>query len=246
MKQVGSVEVPQEAFLAVLNLGRRQEVSRRRATSTSTCRSARTAAATATSSPRSGGAIEHGAYVDALLAELELERDRLADRVETVFLGGGTPTFTEPGALARLLAALPDAGEVTVEANPETVTPELAALLRDGGVNRVSLGAQSFAPAPARRRSSAAPRPTTSAAPCTLFAMPDLTTSRSISSTASPARAPPTSSAISPRRSPSSRSTCPATSSRRSRARGSRTRTEQSSSARRRRSRATSSASSRR
>ena len=89
---------------------------------------------------------EHGAYVDALLAELELERPQLAARVQTVFLGGGTPTFTEPAALARLLAALPQAEEVTVEANPETVTPELAALLREHGVNRVSLGAQSFQP----------------------------------------------------------------------------------------------------
>ena len=67
-------------------------------------------------------------------------------RLETIFLGGGTPTFTEPAALERLLAALPAAAEVTVEANPETVTPELAALLRRDGVNRVSLGAQSFQP----------------------------------------------------------------------------------------------------
>ena len=87
---------------------------------------------------------EHGRYVDALLGELELERGALAPRLETIFLGGGTPTFTEPGALERLLAALPDAGEVTVEANPETVTPELAALLRRNRVNRVSIGAQSF------------------------------------------------------------------------------------------------------
>jgi oxygen-independent coproporphyrinogen-3 oxidase len=87
---------------------------------------------------------DHGAYVDALLRELELESELLADEVETVFLGGGTPTFTEPGALARLLAALPPAAEVTVEANPETVTPELARLLRESGVTRVSLGAQSF------------------------------------------------------------------------------------------------------
>ena len=86
----------------------------------------------------------HGAYVDALLAELELERGALAGDVETVFLGGGTPTFTEPAELARLLAALPEAAELTVEANPETVTPVLAALLREGGVSRVSLGAQSF------------------------------------------------------------------------------------------------------
>jgi oxygen-independent coproporphyrinogen III oxidase len=88
----------------------------------------------------------HGAYVDALLAELELERDVLAERVETVFLGGGTPTFTEPGELARLLDELPRAAEVTVEANPETVTPRLASLLRESGVTRVSLGAQSFDP----------------------------------------------------------------------------------------------------
>src|ERR1700752_5389357 len=39
---------------------------------------------------------DHGRYVDALLAELELERDLLAPAVETIFLGGGTPTFTEP------------------------------------------------------------------------------------------------------------------------------------------------------
>ena len=89
---------------------------------------------------------EHGSYVDALLAELELERDVLASPVETVFLGGGTPTFTAALELERLLTALPVAEELTVEANPESVTPELAQLLRAGGVNRVSLGAQSFQP----------------------------------------------------------------------------------------------------
>jgi oxygen-independent coproporphyrinogen-3 oxidase len=89
---------------------------------------------------------EHGSYVDALLVELELEGGVLADLLETVFIGGGTPTFTELAELRRLLDALPPAGEVTVEANPETVTPELASLLRDAGVTRVSLGAQSFQP----------------------------------------------------------------------------------------------------
>jgi oxygen-independent coproporphyrinogen-3 oxidase len=87
---------------------------------------------------------DHARYVDALLAELELERDKLAPRVETIFLGGGTPTFTEPVALERLLAALPDADEVTVEANPETICPETACLLQQNRVNRVSIGAQSF------------------------------------------------------------------------------------------------------
>ena len=88
----------------------------------------------------------HEEYVSALLRELDLERGVLSKHLETVFLGGGTPTFTEPAALERLLAALPPAHELTVEANPETVTPELAALLRRGGVTRVSLGAQSFQP----------------------------------------------------------------------------------------------------
>ena len=88
----------------------------------------------------------HGEYVDALLAELALEGDVLAMHVETVFLGGGTPTFTDASELSRLLDALPACDELTVEANPETVTPELALLLRVGGVTRVSLGAQSFRP----------------------------------------------------------------------------------------------------
>jgi oxygen-independent coproporphyrinogen-3 oxidase len=89
---------------------------------------------------------EHGSYVDALLSELKLEGAVLADRVETVFVGGGTPTFTALPELRRLLGALPRATEATVEANPETVTPELASLLREAGVTRVSLGAQSFQP----------------------------------------------------------------------------------------------------
>ena len=86
----------------------------------------------------------HGPYVDALLRELREEHD--GSPVETVFLGGGTPTFTTLPELRRLLHALPPTRELTVEANPETVTPELARELRAAGVDRVSLGAQSFQP----------------------------------------------------------------------------------------------------
>jgi oxygen-independent coproporphyrinogen-3 oxidase len=89
---------------------------------------------------------QHAAYVDGLLRELEQEREVLVDDLETVFLGGGTPTFTALPELVRLLEALPAAEEITVEANPETVTPELARALRGAGVTRVSLGAQSFRP----------------------------------------------------------------------------------------------------
>src|SRR5579884_1464309 len=85
---------------------------------------------------------QHAAYVDALLRELNEEHD--GGPVDTIFLGGGTPTFTALTELLRLLDALPHADEVTVEANPETVTRELADALRAHGVTRVSLGAQTF------------------------------------------------------------------------------------------------------
>jgi putative oxygen-independent coproporphyrinogen III oxidase len=87
---------------------------------------------------------EHSGYVDALLRELELERPLLAPQLESVYLGGGTPTLTDVVALERLLHELPDAAEVTVEANPETVTAELASLVAACGVTRASVGAQTF------------------------------------------------------------------------------------------------------
>ena len=82
-------------------------------------------------------------YVAALLTELAQERERLAPALETVFLGGGTPTLLGAPLLDRLLDGLPPASELTVEANPETIDDELAAVLARRGV-RVSLGAQSF------------------------------------------------------------------------------------------------------
>jgi oxygen-independent coproporphyrinogen III oxidase len=93
-----------------------------------------------------GGRGQDAAYVEALLQELELQRGLLGDEVETVFLGGGTPSFTMLPDLLRLLDALPPAEETTVEANPETVTRELARALRSAGVTRISLGAQTFSP----------------------------------------------------------------------------------------------------
>jgi oxygen-independent coproporphyrinogen-3 oxidase len=86
----------------------------------------------------------HSAYVDALLSELDLERHLLEPELESVYLGGGTPTLTAAAELERLLDSLPRAREVTVEANPETVTPSLTALLSRNGVDRVSIGAQTF------------------------------------------------------------------------------------------------------
>jgi putative oxygen-independent coproporphyrinogen III oxidase len=86
----------------------------------------------------------HERYVEALLRELAAVG--APDRVDTVFVGGGTPSLLADPLLRRLLAGLPAADELTVECNPETVTPHKARVLVEGGVIRVSLGAQSFRP----------------------------------------------------------------------------------------------------
>ena len=97
-------------------------------------------------------------YVDAVLRELEQVRSADPGAVprgalETLYLGGGTPSLLPPDALATLVTSLldafgatplRDAVEVTAEANPEDVTPAHATAWRHAGVNRVSLGAQSF------------------------------------------------------------------------------------------------------
>src|SRR3954447_870703 len=94
---------------------------------------------------------ERAAWRDAAIAEVALAARVLGDAapVSTVFFGGGTPTLLPPSDLVAVLDALrgrlglADDAEVTVEANPETVTPESLAALREGGVTRVSLGMQS-------------------------------------------------------------------------------------------------------
>ena len=89
----------------------------------------------------------HAAYVDALLGELAARGGCLADPVETVYLGGGTPSRLGPALLGELLDRLPRASaETTVECNPEDVDDDLARALAARGC-RVSLGAQTFAPA---------------------------------------------------------------------------------------------------
>ncbi len=89
------------------------------------------------------------AYADALLAELERESGRLG-QLETVYLGGGTPTLMRPRRLRRLLDAirprLAAGAEVSIEANPETVDRRALADLRAMGVTRLSVGVQSFQP----------------------------------------------------------------------------------------------------
>src|SRR5690606_5881496 len=96
-------------------------------------------------------------YADTLLREIGLSKRVLADAgplrpARTVFFGGGTPTLLPAGDLARMLAGVRDAfgladgAEVTVEANPDTVTDAVVEELAAAGVNRLSIGMQSSVP----------------------------------------------------------------------------------------------------
>ena len=103
-----------------------------------------------------GSGVSRDSYAETVLAELALAGRVLADapppRVDTIFVGGGTPTLLPPEDLTRIVDAVdatwglaPDA-EVTTEANPESVDPAALRRLRRGGFTRVSVGLQSTAP----------------------------------------------------------------------------------------------------
>jgi oxygen-independent coproporphyrinogen-3 oxidase len=87
-------------------------------------------------------------YVAALQQEIRRQAD--GAEADTVFFGGGTPSLLEPGEVRAIIEACRNAfavsgdAEVTLEANPETVTPERLEGFRAAGVNRLSFGVQSF------------------------------------------------------------------------------------------------------
>lgn len=96
-------------------------------------------------------------YATELISEITLAQRVLGDAgalrpMDTVFFGGGTPTLLPAGDLARMLDAavsafgITEGAEITVEANPDTVTPEVARILADAGVTRMSIGMQSAVP----------------------------------------------------------------------------------------------------
>jgi oxygen-independent coproporphyrinogen-3 oxidase len=88
------------------------------------------------------------AYVGALLREIDARGDGAA--VDSVYLGGGTPSRTSLDALERVFArlrerfAIADGAEISMEANPEDVSAASIAAWRELGVNRISIGVQSF------------------------------------------------------------------------------------------------------
>ena len=99
------------------------------------------------------GEVPEAQYVEALIADLEFALPSIwGRRIGSVFLGGGTPSLFSPEAIDRILAAVrarvtvaPDA-EITLEANPGTFEQAKFAGFRAAGVNRLSLGVQSFNP----------------------------------------------------------------------------------------------------
>jgi putative oxygen-independent coproporphyrinogen III oxidase len=92
-------------------------------------------------------------YAEAVCREIAGTASATPESVDTVYIGGGTPSLLDPGALAKMLDTLrgsyrmesqPEPLEVTLEADPETITAEKARAWIAAGFNRISLGSQSF------------------------------------------------------------------------------------------------------
>ena len=103
-----------------------------------------------------GGGASAASYADTAISEIEFARRVLGERdaaISSVFFGGGTPTLLPAADLVRVLQridktfGLAAGAEVTTEANPESVTPQSLAVLREGGFTRISFGMQSAVPA---------------------------------------------------------------------------------------------------
>jgi oxygen-independent coproporphyrinogen-3 oxidase len=88
-------------------------------------------------------------YLQALSLEI-LDRADPSVAVDSIFLGGGTPSRTGPHSIARIIGLVREsfdvdsAAEITIEANPEDISPAVVALWRDSGIGRISLGIQSL------------------------------------------------------------------------------------------------------
>lgn len=89
-------------------------------------------------------------YIGALLGEIDQAQKELGEReISTIFFGGGTPTLLPANHLGQVLGALDENFgfaencEITTEANPDSVTAESLAQLREAGFNRISFGVQS-------------------------------------------------------------------------------------------------------
>ena len=91
------------------------------------------------------------AYVHALCQELDMRKDYLEDEdIETIYLGGGTPSQLTQEELKEIFSTIyhiykvKDDAEITLEANPDDLTPEYVSMLRQLPINRISMGIQTF------------------------------------------------------------------------------------------------------
>lgn len=89
-------------------------------------------------------------YIEAVCTELEWRRQTLSDQIHTIYIGGGTPSLLRPQSIEQLrktiyqcytIASEP---EFTIEANPDDITPEWLEAMKSIGINRISMGIQSF------------------------------------------------------------------------------------------------------
>lgn len=85
-------------------------------------------------------------YVDAIIKEWEMRRHEVAEPINTIYIGGGTPSILDRSLLTDLVATLPhdNISEFTIEANPEDINDSWIDSVKQLGINRVSIGIQSF------------------------------------------------------------------------------------------------------
>ena len=85
-------------------------------------------------------------YIETLLKEIRNRRDEAKEPIRTIYIGGGTPSTLEPGHIRQIIDAIgaPEAEEITMELNPGDATGEYLKAVKEAGINRLSIGIQSF------------------------------------------------------------------------------------------------------
>lgn len=84
--------------------------------------------------------------MEALLTEIRSRRDEAGEAIRTIYIGGGTPSTLEPEHIRQIIDAIeaPEAGEITMELNPGDATEEYLQAVQEAGINRLSIGIQTF------------------------------------------------------------------------------------------------------
>ena len=88
-------------------------------------------------------------YIKNLIKEIRLYQDRLSVDIDSIYIGGGTPSYIDPVYIKKIIDEvrkfkISDLKEFTIECNPNSISKEKLAIYKDIGINRISLGVQSF------------------------------------------------------------------------------------------------------